>query len=84
MAKYEVFITKTVQKRLKKLPNKIADKLETQMLQLEDNPRPPYCKKTIWQKCLSYPIRKLQIYLHHPGQNTYRHCHQSWSSKKYL
>ncbi|MCF8338671.1 MAG: type II toxin-antitoxin system RelE/ParE family toxin [Bacteroidales bacterium] len=45
MAKYEVFITKTVQKQLKKLPNKIADKLETQMLQLEDNPRPTHCKK---------------------------------------
>jgi mRNA interferase RelE/StbE len=38
--KYAVVITKSVQKQLAKLPNKIADELETNMLQLEDNPRP--------------------------------------------
>jgi len=55
MTKYEVFITKTVQKKLKKLPNKIADKFETLMLKLEDNPRPPYCKKLSGRK--AYRIR---------------------------
>ena len=45
MAKYEVFITTTVQKQLKNLPDDIADKLEQKMLLLEDDPRPPDCKK---------------------------------------
>ena len=45
MAKYTVFITKTVQKQLKNLPDDIADKLEQKMLLLEDDPRPPDCKK---------------------------------------
>jgi mRNA interferase RelE/StbE len=43
--KYLVIITRTVQKALSKLPNKIASKLESAMLKLEDNPRPPGCKK---------------------------------------
>jgi len=44
MAKYTVFITTTVQKQLKNLPDDIADKLEQKMLLLEDDPRPPDCK----------------------------------------
>ena len=45
MAKYTVFITKTVRKHLAKLPNEVADRLEEKMLQLEDNPRPREAKK---------------------------------------
>jgi mRNA interferase RelE/StbE len=40
MPKYTVVITKSVQKQLAKLPNKMANELEARMLQLEDNPRP--------------------------------------------
>jgi mRNA interferase RelE/StbE len=43
--KYQVIITRSVQKTLLKLPDKIAAKLEAAMLKLEDNPRPPGCKK---------------------------------------
>ncbi len=43
--KYLVIITRTVQKTLSKLPSPIATKLESAMLKLEDNPRPPGCKK---------------------------------------
>jgi mRNA interferase RelE/StbE len=43
--KYLVIITRTVQKVLSRLPNNIAVKLESAMLKLENNPRPPGCKK---------------------------------------
>lgn len=43
--KYLVIITRTVQKALYKLPDKIATKLEAAMLKLEDNPRPIGYKK---------------------------------------
>lgn len=45
MPKYIVLITKSVQKQLNKLPNSVAELLEEKMLQLEENPRPKYCKK---------------------------------------
>ena len=40
MNKDTVVITQSVQKYLKKLPNKVADKLESEMINLEINPRP--------------------------------------------
>jgi mRNA-degrading endonuclease RelE of RelBE toxin-antitoxin system len=40
MAKYTVFISKSVQKQLAKLPEKYAEALEDKMLELENNPRP--------------------------------------------
>jgi mRNA interferase RelE/StbE len=43
--KYTVIITRTVQKTLSKLPDRVASKLESAMLLLEDNPRPSGCKK---------------------------------------
>ena len=43
--KYTVYITKTVQKQIAKLPNNVADRIEAKMLSLEDNPRPPETKK---------------------------------------
>lgn len=43
--KYLVIITRTVQKALYKLPDKIATKLEATILKLENNPRPFGCKK---------------------------------------
>lgn len=45
MTKYNVIITKKVQKYRDKLPDKIADKLEASMVLLEDNPRPPGVEK---------------------------------------
>jgi mRNA interferase RelE/StbE len=43
--KYNVIITKAVQKQPQKLPNKIAEHLESDMLELENNPRPYGYKK---------------------------------------
>ena len=43
--RYTVFIGKAVQKTLSKLPDKVASKLESAMLSLENNPRPDGCKK---------------------------------------
>jgi mRNA interferase RelE/StbE len=40
MLKYTVVITQSVRKYLKKLPDKLADRLESEMLKLEINPRP--------------------------------------------
>ena len=45
MPKYTVFVKKSVQKHLAKMPNEIADSLENAMLELEDNPRPFGYKK---------------------------------------
>ena len=45
MAKYTVIVVRSVQKLLSKMPDKLADRLENAMLALEDNPRPPGCKK---------------------------------------
>lgn len=43
--RYEVIIALSVFKTLSKLPDHIAGRLEAAMLQLENNPRPPGCKK---------------------------------------
>jgi mRNA interferase RelE/StbE len=40
MPEYTVVITQSVQKYLKKIPDKLADKLESEMMKLEINPRP--------------------------------------------
>lgn len=40
MPDYTVVITQSVRKYLKKIPGKIADKLESEMMKLEANPRP--------------------------------------------
>ena len=45
MAKYIVYVTKSVQKVLGKMPESIAERLENVMLGLEDNPRPIGYKK---------------------------------------
>lgn len=45
MAKYTVVITQSVQKYLKKSPDRLATKLESAMLSLETNPRPYGYKK---------------------------------------
>jgi mRNA interferase RelE/StbE len=45
MLKYTVVITLSVRRYLKKLPDKLADKLESEMLKLEINPRPVGCLK---------------------------------------
>jgi mRNA interferase RelE/StbE len=45
MLRYNVFITRSVQKILSKLPDNIANRLEKTMLSLEENPRPIGYKK---------------------------------------
>lgn len=40
MLKYSVVITQSVRKFLKKIPDKLADRLESEMMNLEINPRP--------------------------------------------
>lgn len=45
MTKYEVVITKSVQKYLDKLPDALAEKLESAMMKLENDPRPPGSEK---------------------------------------
>jgi len=40
MPNYTVVITQSVQKYLKKIPDKLADRLESEMMNLEINPRP--------------------------------------------
>jgi len=45
MAKYTVYVTKSVQKVLGKMPESVAERVENVMLGLEDNPRPIGYKK---------------------------------------
>ena len=42
---YTILILPSAQKQLNKLPNAIATRIEDKMLELEDDPRPPGCKK---------------------------------------
>jgi mRNA interferase RelE/StbE len=42
---YTVLILPPAQKQLNKLPNTIASRIEDKLLELEDDPRPPGCKK---------------------------------------
>lgn len=45
MERYKVVINSHVQKYLDKLPDKLANKLESAMVKLEANPRPHGCEK---------------------------------------
>jgi mRNA interferase RelE/StbE len=42
---YTVLILPSAQKQLSKLPNAIATRIEDKLLELEQDPRPPGCKK---------------------------------------
>jgi mRNA interferase RelE/StbE len=42
---YTVLILPSAQKQLNKLPNAIATRIEDKMMELEQDPRPPGCKK---------------------------------------
>lgn len=42
---YTVLILPSAQKQLDKLPNAIATRIEDKLLDLEQDPRPPGCKK---------------------------------------
>ena len=42
---YTVLILPSAQKQLNKLPNAIASRIEDKMMELEQDPRPPGCKK---------------------------------------
>ena len=52
---YTVVVTDKVRKILLKLPEWIAEKIENNLLKLEENPRPPGCKKLKGR--LGYRIR---------------------------
>ena len=43
--RYTVFILPSAQKQLNKLPGAIATRIEDKLLELEQDPRPPGCKK---------------------------------------
>lgn len=43
--RYTVVVTSAVKKIIFKLPSKIATRIENSLLKLEENPRPPGCKK---------------------------------------
>ncbi len=45
MPEYTIFITKTAQKQLTKLPYDVAEMLLSAIQSLADDPRPPGCKK---------------------------------------
>ena len=47
---YTVLLSKSAQKQLRKLPSKIADLIEEKLLELEENPRPPGCKKLVGEE----------------------------------
>lgn len=42
---YEVVISPAASRQLRKLPQPVAEKIEAQLLLLENNPRPAGCKK---------------------------------------
>ena len=42
---YTVLILPSAQKQLNKLPNTVATRIEDKMMELEQDPRPPGCKK---------------------------------------
>jgi mRNA interferase RelE/StbE len=42
---YTVLILPSAQKQLSKLPGSVATRIEDKMLELENDPRPPGCKK---------------------------------------
>ena len=44
-SEYTVLILPSAQKQLSKLPNAIATRIEDKLLELEQDPRPPGCKK---------------------------------------
>ncbi|MFD2933085.1 type II toxin-antitoxin system RelE family toxin [Spirosoma flavum] len=56
MAEYTVVLTKTAQKQLDKLPNKLADTLLDAIEKLADDPRPEGCKKLKGRS--GYRVRK--------------------------
>jgi mRNA interferase RelE/StbE len=43
--RYTVLILPSAQKQLSKLPNATASRIEDKLLELEQDPRPPGCKK---------------------------------------
>lgn len=43
--RYAVLILPSAQKQLSKLPGNVATRIEDKMLDLENDPRPPGCKK---------------------------------------
>ncbi|HRI62554.1 MAG TPA: type II toxin-antitoxin system RelE/ParE family toxin [Saprospiraceae bacterium] len=47
---YNVLLSKSAQKQLRKLPANIADLIEQRLLGLEENPRPPGCKKLVGEE----------------------------------
>jgi mRNA interferase RelE/StbE len=44
---YQIILTNAANKQLRKLPNQIAQRIQAQLLELENNPRPDGCKKLV-------------------------------------
>jgi mRNA interferase RelE/StbE len=42
---YQVILSPAAARQLRKLPTSVVEKIETHLLELEDNPRPAGCKK---------------------------------------
>jgi mRNA-degrading endonuclease RelE of RelBE toxin-antitoxin system len=47
---YNILLSRNAQKQLRKLPAHIAELIEQRLLILEENPRPPGCKKLMGRK----------------------------------
>jgi len=47
---YTVLLSKSAQKQLYKLPAIVAGQVEQKLLELEENPRPPGCKKLLGEE----------------------------------
>lgn len=62
MTKYEVVITKSVQKYLDKLSDALAEKLENAMMKLENDPRPVGCEKMSGRNAYKMRVGDYRIY----------------------
>ena len=63
MKRYTVVITKTVEKELARLPAKVLSVIITVLHSLEEQPRPPGCKKLKGYKNMAGKNRRLPCYL---------------------
>ena len=50
MKRYQVLFSKVAAKELRRLPNEIIERVITKAKELENEPRPPGCKKLVGEK----------------------------------
>lgn len=63
MAKYKVVITTSVQKYLDKLPDALANKLESAMIKLEENPRPNGSEKMSVRVLIEFLLAIIELFI---------------------